>query len=100
MNKDDFKDPEKRDEYFQPKEGRPSDHAIFAAVDEMVAFVGPHAIPDDPFISNDICLTVRNAFPGQGVYIGTRTSYLERTGQLPIRRLGTWNKRVFYSIVN
>jgi len=95
----DFSDPRVQDEYFQPKPGRPSVREITDDVCAMVADVGPHAQPDDPFLSNDICFAVRDAYPGQGCYIGHWLSKLEKAGKLPIRRLGTWNSRVFYSIV-
>ena len=99
MNKDDFKDQKQRAAYFQPKDGRPSDIAIIASVGEMVAFVGPHALPDDPFLTNDICLSIRRYYPDQGVYLGHRVSHLEKEAQLPIRRIDTRNNRAIYSIV-
>jgi hypothetical protein len=94
----DFTDPIVRAEYFQPTEGRPHDRTIISSIREMVAFVGPHALPDDPFKSNDMCLSIWDDYPNQHVYIGHRVSRLEEAGKLPIGRLGTRNNRVFYAI--
>ena len=94
----DFTDPRVRAEYFQQTAGKPHDSTIISAIREMVAFVGPHALPDDPFKSNDLCLSIWDDYPNQHVYIGHRVSRLEEAGKLPIRRLGTLNNRVFYAI--
>ena len=100
MSGDDFNDPSFQDEYFRQKEGRPSLREINDDVCAMVAFVEPYAQPDDPFLSNDICLAVREAYPGQGGYIGHWLSKLEKADRLPIRRLGTRGTRAIYGIVN
>ena len=100
MSNDDhsLKDPKVRAEHYTYRPGRPTYNEILASVSEMVAFVGPYALPDDTFISNDICLSIWSKYAYQHGYIGHHLSALEREGKLPIKRIGTLNRRALYSI--
>ena len=98
MDKTDFKDPQGRAEYFRFSDGRPTDLEIISAIREMVAFVGPHALPGDGFISNDMCLSIWDKYANQHRYIGYHVSRMEEAGELPIRRIDTVRKRAVYSI--
>lgn len=99
MDTIDLNDPKARDNYFQFKHGRPPDNKIKESIAEMVAFVGPHAEPDDPFLTNDLCLKVRQKYPGQGVYIGHRVKHLWHDKDVPIKRIGTRGTRAVYGLV-
>lgn len=99
MDTIDFNDTKARDNYFRFKDGRPSDHEIITDVQAMVEFVGPHALPDDPFLTNDICYSLRLVYPSMGVYIGQRVSRLAKAGHLPVLRLGNRGTRVIYGLV-
>ena len=94
-----FKDPKTREAYFEPEPGRPTLREIIDDICDMVAFVGPRAETDARFLSNDLCVGVRMYYPGHGHYIGHWVSKLAEDPSVPIRRVGTRNRRARYSIV-
>jgi hypothetical protein len=99
MIEKDFDDQKVRDEHFQESVGRPLISEIIADGREMLAAVAPDALPIDRFTSDDILIVIWSAYPKQHVYIGLILSRLVRELKLPIKRVGTQNKRAIYSIV-
>jgi hypothetical protein len=97
----DFTDPDVRDEYFRPSQGRPSDDLIIKAIGECVKAIIEHGFSDgDAFTSDQLCLSIWEEFASQHQYIGLRIRWLIRRNKLAIRKVGVRSdKRVLYMII-
>ena len=93
----DLTDPRVRAEHFKPRPGRPPIKEIVEEIVDVVLFVAPRVSTDDAFISNELLHFTRLSYPGQGVYIGLMLSHLVRCGKVPLKRVGTVNRRALYA---
>jgi len=92
------KNPQEWLRYHQPAPGRVSDHVIVKVIREIADYMRPYATDGDIFQSNDLCIAVWDEYRNQHVNIGIRITPLIKKYKLPIRRIGTHNKRALYSI--
>ena len=96
--KPESKNPQEWVRYHQHAPGRAPDHVIVKEIRGMADYMRPYVTDSDIFHSNDLCIAVWDEYRNQHVNIGIRiTPLIEKYG-LPIRRIGTHNKRALYSI--
>ncbi len=93
------KNPQEWIEYHQSAPGRVPDCEIVKAIREMADYMRPYVSSRDIFISNDLCVDIWEEYGHQHENIGVRITPLIKKYKLPIRRVGTHNKRALYSIV-
>ena len=85
-------------QYHQPAPGRVPDRLIVNAIRKIADYMRPYVTDNDIFYSNDLCIAVWDEYRNQHVNIGIRITPLIDKYKLPIRRIGTHNKRALYSI--
>lgn len=86
MNKDDFKDPKKRAEYFQPNEGRPTDELIAETIRKRVRqIINQGFTGEGVFATEQLLYPLWEKLPSQHQYIGQQIPRLIIEYGLPIR---------------
>jgi len=86
-------------EYHRSTVGRVPNSVIAKAIREMVSYMRPYATDKDIFYSDDLCIAIWEEYGNQHKNIGNRITSMIEKYNLPIRRVGTHNKRALYSIV-
>jgi len=63
------------------------------------SWIKTYATDKDIFYSDDLCIAIWEEYGNQHKNIGNRITSMIEKYNLPIRRVGTHNKRALYSIV-
>jgi hypothetical protein len=101
MTTHDFTDPDIRDEYFRPSQGRPSDDLLVKTIYKRVAELRKRKSALEVYESKELCIEIWERFPDQHVYMGHRIKALIADGKLSLIKADVKrNNHVLYLIVD
>ena len=97
----DFTDPDVRDEYFRPSQGRPSDDLLVKTIKKRMAELRKRKSALEVYESKELCADIWDHFEDQHVYMGHRIKALIADGKLSlIKAEAKSNNHVLYLIVD